>query len=189
MGNVYKWWEDEAIAVLWGFQALEIRLVIHYGLFDEDLPQTVLFSRDVSAVNDILNALAEPSERASFIHLPRKAKIEEILRRCSHEVTPQKNWNWIPSATSTPMNAEKIAQRIDFESHLLLREVTFEDIVRESLGYSAPSVKCFLEQHQTFYNSLLSHLNSHREDVPIYKDVEKVSLQKLSMYNMLGYIC
>lgn len=185
----YRWWEDEATTVLWTFDVQDIGRVIRYGLFnDPNLPRTVLQSRNSNTVDDFLMSLLETEEIPFIANLSHMQKVEEILRRFKTSAPTLLLWNWFPSQAIYETDPSSIASDIDAESHLLLRTISFEEWVRYSLGYPAPSVEWFLLQHTAFFVHLSNHLHAYPEEAEKYKDVEKVGdflkchLPKLQSY-------
>lgn len=171
----YRWWEDEATTVLWTFDIQEIRRVVRFGLFhDENLPRTVLQSRNASTVDDFLIALLEPQERPFISNLSHVQKVEEILRRLKPSCSPTIPWSWFPSQANQQTDPREIALKIDAESHLQFKGISFEEWVRYSLGYPAPSVEWFLLQHTAFFIHLSNYLSAYPDEIPKYTEVEKV---------------
>jgi hypothetical protein len=171
----YRWWEDEATTVLWTFDIWDISRAIRFGLFsDEDLPRTVLQSRNARTVDDFLFTLIQPRERAFICNLSHVQKVEEILRRSQETGPASTPWSWFPWNARHERDARTIASGIDAECHLHFREVPFEEWVRYSLGYLAPSVEWFFLQHTAFFIHLSNHLGTHPEEVAKYWEVEKV---------------
>ncbi|KAL2000457.1 hypothetical protein VTN02DRAFT_3045 [Thermoascus thermophilus] len=170
----YRWWEDEATTVLWTFDIQEIRRVVRFGLFpDENLPRTVLQSRNASTVDDFLIALIEPQEIPFISNLSHVQKVEEILRRFKTSRFPTIPWSWFPSQGVPHADPREIASKIDAESHIQFKGISFEEWVRYSLGYPAPSVDWFLLQHSAFYIHLSNYLSAYPDEVGKYSEVEK----------------
>lgn len=171
----YRWWEDEATTVLWAFDVQEIKRVIRYGLFrDPNLPRTSLQSRNATTIDTFLLSLLEPHERFLLSNLSHIQKVEEILRRSTISSPPSVHWSWFPSQKDRDLDPRALARDIDAESHLHFKRISFEELVRYSLGYPAASVDWFLQQHTAFYIHLLNHLNAFPEEVARYTEVEKV---------------
>ncbi|KAJ5742261.1 hypothetical protein N7533_011670 [Penicillium manginii] len=82
-------------------------------------------------------------------------------------------WSWIPQALVDALDLQSIAQAIEAESYFQLSRVTFEDIVRASLGYTATSVEWFLMQHTALYMHLLDFLRMFPSGISTYLEVEK----------------
>ncbi|KAL1851945.1 hypothetical protein Plec18167_007554 [Paecilomyces lecythidis] len=170
----YRWWEDEATTVLWTFDVQDIGRVIRYGLFhDPNLPRSVLQSRNSSTIDDFLLALLEPEDIPFIVNLSHIQKVEEILRRFKPSKPALFPWGWFPAQSLHEADASSIARDIDAESHLLFKSISFEEWVRYSLGYTAPSVEWFLLQHTAFFIHLSNHLHSYPEEIEKYKNVEK----------------
>ena len=173
----YRWWEDEATTVLWAFNIPEIRQVIRYGLFrDENFPRNSLLSRNADTIDAFLVALSDPHEQQLLSSLSHVQRVEEILRRSRIPPFQPVPWMWFPPQPGHGLNSREIADAIEAESHLQFRRISFEEIVRTSLGYNAGSVEWFLLQHTVLYIYLLNHLQIYPEEFPIYIEVEKVSL-------------
>ncbi|KAJ9328243.1 hypothetical protein DTO027B5_1738 [Paecilomyces variotii] len=170
----YRWWEDEATTVLWTFDVQDIGRVIRYGLFhDPNFPRSVLQNRNSNTIDDFLIALLEPEDIPFIVNLSHIQKVEEILRRFKASKPALAPWGWFPVQAIYEANASSIATDIDAESHLLFKTISFEEWVRYSLGYSAPSVEWFLLQHTAFFIHLSNHLHAYPEEIEKYKDVEK----------------
>ncbi|THC89726.1 hypothetical protein EYZ11_010829 [Aspergillus tanneri] len=158
----YRWWEDEATTVLWAFDVQEIQRVIRYGLFrDENLPRTALQSRNASTVDSFLLTLIDATERVFIANLSHIQKVEEILRRCTKD---------------RALDPSDIAEAIDAESHLHFTRISFEEMVRYSLGYHADSVEWFFQQHTALYIHLQNYLHAFPDEVERYLAVEKADL-------------
>ncbi|KAL2836119.1 hypothetical protein BJY01DRAFT_238432 [Aspergillus pseudoustus] len=169
----YRWWEDEAPPMLWGFDIEEIRRVIRYGLYpDEQLPRMALQSRSAATVEKFLLGLAVPQERALLIQLPHIQKVEEILHRCRAVAPPLIAWSWVPTRMDSELDPLAVANAIDTESHLQFARISFEELVRYALGYPSLRVEWFLQQHAVLYALLLDHLNAFPEERVRYLEVE-----------------
>lgn len=172
----YRWWEDEATTVLWAFNIPEIRQVIRYGLFrDENFPRNSLLSRNADTIDAFLVALSDPREHQLLGSLSHMQRVEEILRRCRISPFRPAPWMWFPPPPGHDLDAREIADAIEAESHHQFRKISFEEIVRASLGYNAVSVEWFLLQHTVLSVYLLNHLQIYPEEIPLYIEAEKVS--------------
>ncbi|KAA8645711.1 uncharacterized protein ATNIH1004_007130 [Aspergillus tanneri] len=170
----YRWWEDEATTVLWAFDVQEIQRVIRYGLFrDENLPRTALQSRNASTVDSFLLTLIDATERVFIANLSHIQKVEEILRRCTVNSPPLVSWSWFPTQKDRALDPSDIAEAIDAESHLHFTRISFEEMVRYSLGYHADSVEWFFQQHTALYIHLQNYLHAFPDEVERYLAVEK----------------
>ncbi|KAJ6114845.1 Guanine-nucleotide dissociation stimulator CDC25 [Penicillium sp. IBT 16267x] len=168
----FRWWEDEATTVLWAFNIPEMCMVIRYALFrDENLPRSALLSRNSETVDTFLVALSDPREHQYLSALSHLQRVEEVLRRSRIPVIKPIAWSWFPP--SEPPDPRAIASAIDIESHCQFMRMEFEETVRAALGYPAPSVEWFLQQHTSLYVHLLDHLNVYPEKIPVYMEVEK----------------
>ncbi|KAJ5652203.1 Guanine-nucleotide dissociation stimulator CDC25 [Penicillium longicatenatum] len=168
----FRWWEDEATTVLWAFNIPEICMVIRYALFrDENLPRSALLSRNSETVDTFLVALSDLREHQYLSALSHLQRVEEVLRRSRIPVIKPIAWSWFPPRE--PPDPRFIASAIDIESHCQFMRMEFEEIVRAALGYPAPSVEWFLQQHTSLYVHLLDHLNVYPEQIPVYLEVEK----------------
>ncbi|KAL3466726.1 hypothetical protein BJX64DRAFT_215452 [Aspergillus heterothallicus] len=168
----YRWWEDEAPPMLWGFDIEEIRRVIRYGLYpDEQLPRMALQSRSAATVEKFLLGLAMPQETALLIQLPHVQKVEEILHRCRSVAPPLIAWSWLPAWKDRDLDSSALANAIDTESHLQFTRISFEELVRYALGYRSLRVEWFLQQHTVLYALLLDHLNGFPEERVKYLEV------------------
>ncbi|KKK13868.1 hypothetical protein AOCH_001522 [Aspergillus ochraceoroseus] len=170
----YRWWEDEVTTILWAFDAQEIKRVIRYGLFqDEHLPRKVLQTRNAATIDTFLLTLVEPHERALFPSLSHTQKVEEIVRRCRVATPSLVSWGWFPACKDGDLTPLAIAEAIDAESQLHFTRISFEELVRYSLGWPSSRVDWFLQQHTVFYVHLLNYLNAFPEDRGRYVKVEK----------------
>lgn len=177
----YRWWEDEATTVLWAFNIPEIREVIRYGLFrDENFPRNSLLSRNADTIDAFLVALSDPREYQLLGTLSHLQRVEEILRRSRIQPFQPVPWMWFPPQPGHGLSAQEIADAIEAESHHQFRKISFEEIVRASLGYNAVSVEWFLLQHTVLYIYLHNHLQIYPEELPLYIEAEKVSLATLA---------
>ncbi|KAJ5116225.1 hypothetical protein N7456_000573 [Penicillium angulare] len=170
----YRLWEDEAFAVLWAFNIPEISQVIRYGLFrDVTFPRNSLLSRNADTIEAFLMTLSEPVEHQSLMTLSHVQKVEEILRRSSIPPFREVPWSWFPPLPGHSLDARSIAADIETESHFHFCKIEFEEIVRASLDYNAPSVEWFLLQHTALSIHLMDHLQAYPEEIPVYLEVEK----------------
>lgn len=170
----YRWWEDEAATVLWAFDMQQIKRLIRYGLFrDPNLPRASLQTRNASIIDAFLLSLLEPHEKGFITNLAHIQKVEEILRRSKASGPPLVPWSWFPSRKDRDRDPRTLAEAIDAQSHLQFKSISFEELVRYSLNYPAPSVEWFLQQHTAFYIHLLNYLHAFPEDAVRYAEVEK----------------
>lgn len=172
----YRWWEDEGSAVLYAYDAREICQVIRFCLFvDRNWPKSLLIRRAGSLIEDFLGRLL----RDQFgVHTdpnaPHEEKVEDIFRRLEPPAPSSPNWSWFPAQARHEKDPRTIANKIDAESHIHFKDVSFEEWVRLALGYSSSSVDRFLLQHDVFLVHMLRYLESHEEEVEKYLEVEKV---------------
>ncbi|KAJ5918256.1 hypothetical protein N7454_010631 [Penicillium verhagenii] len=172
MNVTYRWWEDEATTVLWAFNIPEICTLIRYALFrDEELPRQALLSRNAETIDAFLVSLADTWEHRYLSNLSHLQRVEEVLRRLRIPPLREVHWSWFPPRHS--VEPRNIAFAIELESHCQFMRMHFEDIVRAALGYSAPSVDWFLQQHTALYIHLLDHLTIYPEQIPTYIEAEK----------------
>lgn len=171
----YRWWEDEATTVFWAFNIPDISRVIRYGLFrDANFPRNSLLSRNADTIDAFLKAISEPREQQQLGNLSHVQRVEEILRRSSIPPVELIPWCWFPMPPGHSLDVRAIAGAIEAESHYQFTRIAFEEIVRASLGYNAPSVEWFLLQHTALYIHLLDHLQTYPEEIPLYIEVETV---------------
>lgn len=174
----YRWWEDEATTVFWAFNIPDISRVIRYGLFrDASFPRSSLLSRNADTIDAFLKTMSEPREQQLLGNLSHVQRVEEILRRSSIPALELVPWGWFPTPPGHSLDARAIASAIEAESHFQFTRIAFEEIVRASLRYNAPSVEWFLLQHTALYIHLLDHLQNYPEEIPLYIEVESVSLR------------
>ncbi|KAJ6157531.1 hypothetical protein N7470_005123 [Penicillium chermesinum] len=172
--NSYRWWEDEAMTVMWAFNVAEISLVIRFSLYQMgDLPREMLRRRNASAIDTFLHNLADPREQQLLSTLSHAQRVEEILRRSTVQAQDPVPWGWFPPLPGHGLEPKAIALAIETESHFHFKRIAFEELVRISLGYSAPSVEWFMSQHTAFYCYLKDHLKAYPDEFPLYMEVEK----------------
>ncbi|PYH92686.1 hypothetical protein BO71DRAFT_356806 [Aspergillus ellipticus CBS 707.79] len=171
----YRWWEDESTTVFWAFDPQELQRVVRFGLFqDENLPRTILQGRNEKSVDAFLFSLVDPRERSFVANLAPLQKVEEIIQRCQITRAPLEPWSWFPSERDRDTNPRAIAEAIDAESHLHFTRISFEELVRYSLGYPTASVEWFLQQHTALYVHLLHYLQTFPEEIASrYVEVEQ----------------
>jgi hypothetical protein len=171
----YRWWEDEAINMLWAYDFNDISQAIRFGLFhDESSLRSSLLSRNMQFINEFLLAASKPYEHCRLSELSHPQKVEEILLRSSIPQRPLLTWNWIPIISGGSSDPRTIALEIEAESYSHFQQIAFEDIVRSALGYKAVSVEWFLQQHTSLYGILVNHLHMYPEELLLYLEVEKV---------------
>ncbi|CAG8129307.1 unnamed protein product [Penicillium nalgiovense] len=170
----YRWWEDEAINMLWAYDFNDISQAIRFGLFhDESSPRSSLLSRNMQFINEFLFAASKPYDHCRLSELPHLQKVEEILLRSSIQQRPLLTWNWIPTISGGSSDPRSIALEIEAESYFHFQQIAFEDIVRSALGYKAVSVEWFLQQHTSLYALLVDHLRMYPEELLLYLKIEK----------------
>lgn len=171
----YRWWEDEATALLWAFDIQEIGRVVRFGLFcDENFLRTMLCHRNIDTIKTFLIALSEPDEHQFIENLSHIQRVEEILRRSGISPFQAIPWSWLPPQSSPTLDARAVATAIEAESHFHFKQVAFEELVRAALGYNAIFVEWFLKQHAAFYIILRDYLRAYPEEIALYAEVEKV---------------
>ncbi|RAL10618.1 uncharacterized protein BO97DRAFT_123580 [Aspergillus homomorphus CBS 101889] len=170
----YRWWEDEATTMLWAFDIQEIKRAIRFGLYrNANLPRDAFQSRNPNAIDTFLLELVDPHERAFIGNLSHIQRVEEVLQRCRRSDPPPAAWSWFPAQGDRELTAISIAEAMDTESHLHFTRIPFEELVRYSLGYAAPAVEWFLQQHTALHIHLLNHLQAFPEEVSLYIEVEQ----------------
>ncbi|CAG8241246.1 unnamed protein product [Penicillium salamii] len=170
----YRWWEDEAINMLWAYDFNDLSQAIRFGLFhEESSPRSSLLSRNMQFINEFLLAASKPYEHCRLSELSHPQKVEEILLRSSIPQRPLLTWNWIPTISGGLSDPRTIALEIEAESYFHFQQIAFEDIVRSALGYKAVSVEWFLQQHTSLYGILVNHLHKYPEELLLYLEVEK----------------
>ncbi|CAG8899943.1 unnamed protein product, partial [Penicillium nalgiovense] len=156
----YRWWEDEAINMLWAYDFNDLSQAIRFGLFhDESSPRSSLLSRNMQFINEFLLAASKPYEHC---------RLSEFIPQ-----RPLLTWNWIPTISGGSSDPRTIALEIEAESYFHFQQIAFEDIVRSALGYKAVSVEWFLQQHTSLYGILVNHLHMYPEELLLYLEVEK----------------
>jgi hypothetical protein len=90
----YRWWEDEAINMLWACDFKDISQAIRFDLFhDEHSPRNSLLSRNAQLISESLLAASEPHEHGRLSKLSHLRKVEEILLRSSIPRPPLTTWS------------------------------------------------------------------------------------------------
>ncbi|KAJ5481392.1 hypothetical protein N7475_000204 [Penicillium sp. IBT 31633x] len=170
----YRWWEDEAINMLWAYDFKDIGQAIRFGLFyDEYSARNSLLSRNAQFINEFLVAASELHEHCRLSELSHPQKVEEILLRSSIPQLPLNTWSWFPTIPGRSSDPRAIALEIEKESYLQFQQIAFEDIVRSALGYKAVSVEWFFRQHTSLYGILVDYLHMCPEKLLLYLEVEE----------------
>ncbi|KAJ6118356.1 hypothetical protein N7471_013823 [Penicillium samsonianum] len=170
----YRWWEDEAINMLWAYDFKDMSHAIRFGLFhDEDSPRNSLLFRNTQFINEFLVAASEPHQHCRLSELSHPQKVEEILLRSSIQQLPLIIWSWFPTIPGRSSDPGAIALEIEGESHRHFQQIAFEDIVRSALGHKAVSVEWFFQQHTSLYGLLVDHLQMYAEELLLYLEVEE----------------
>jgi hypothetical protein len=77
----YRWWEDEAINMLWTYDFKDISQAIRFGLFhDEYSPRNSLLSRNAQFINEFLVAVSEPHEHYRLSELSHPQSGDRVSR-------------------------------------------------------------------------------------------------------------
>ncbi|KAL1959634.1 hypothetical protein VTO42DRAFT_1669 [Malbranchea cinnamomea] len=169
----YKWWEDDAVTILWAFSIHDIRRLLRFRLYtDDSVPRAILRDRNADTVKGFLRQLLSQSESFYVDQLPQAEIIEHILVLCRQNRPSQTPWSWSPS-TSRADEIKTIAANINRESCKQLQSVPFEDWIRYSLGYYTPSVEWFFEQHRELYRVMYTYLTSFPQEIDRYLEVEE----------------
>ncbi|KAJ6081458.1 hypothetical protein N7499_006332 [Penicillium canescens] len=169
-----RWWEEYAIITL---RAYDLKLILQgfrFGFFrDMESVKSILESRPPRVLNSFLAALLEPHEHLPISEESNCEKVREILRRSIPAPPQLTSWRWVPPAPGDLSGAQRIALDIEAESHFQFRQITFEDIVRAALGYEAPSVEWFLQQHGALGDLFLKRMRAYPKEIALYSTVEK----------------
>ncbi|KAJ6126182.1 hypothetical protein N7471_010675 [Penicillium samsonianum] len=172
----YRWWEYDANITLQAYDVKPILQGVRFGFFpDMESAKRILESRPSTVLDSFLAAIPEPHEPPCLSEMSNSEKAGEILRRSMPAPPRLIPWRWFPSASGYPSDTQGIAQEIEAESHFQFGQIAFEDIVRSALGYKAPSVEWFLQQHTAFGNRFLEHMRANPEQMNFYSAVEKAS--------------
>ncbi|EAS35035.2 uncharacterized protein CIMG_00389 [Coccidioides immitis RS] len=167
----YRWWEEEALPILWAFNIGDIKRLLQFRLYDDDdFPRRILQNRNTATLTEFVASLFPPGQ-PGLLDLAHHEKVDEIIRLCQKIIFPIP-WNWFPNYLNG-VNPVTIALEINTESVLQFKAISFEDWVRFALGYPTMSIVWFVEQHRELYNLLSAHLDRHPEKECIYVDVEK----------------
>ncbi|WEW57491.1 hypothetical protein PRK78_002958 [Emydomyces testavorans] len=167
----YRWWEEEALPILWAFNIGDIKRILQFRLYDDDeFPRKVLQHRNTATLTEFVCSLL-PAGRADLVDLAHHEKVDEVISLCQPN-NIQSPWNWFPSYFND-VHPATIALQINVESVFQFKAVPFEDWVRYAIGYPTMSVVWLLEQHRELYNIVCAHLDRHPEVEYIYVEVEK----------------
>lgn len=170
----YRWWEDEAATILYGFSIEDIKSLIRFGLNgDDNLSRAVLQSRNAETVADFLASLLRVEEKVYVSQLTHLEKVEQILLRCQAKRHPPRPWSWLPVCIAPGLDIEVVAAEINSESYAQFRTIPFEDWVSYGLGYRRASVEWFLLQHQELSVLISTHIDAFPADLSGYLQVEK----------------
>lgn len=171
-----RWWEDDALTVLWSFDVRQISLVIRFGFFhDNNQPRQILLQRSYNVLDTFLNSLLTPYESQFITSYTQIQKVEEILRRSQPTaISMNLQWSWYPSQALRGPEPSVIAEEIEAESQMHFKAVPFEAWVRCSLGFPSAEADWFFLQHNALYIILLNHLQAYQYELPKYREVEKV---------------
>ncbi|KAJ6019815.1 hypothetical protein N7499_003082 [Penicillium canescens] len=154
-----RWWEEDAIVTLRAYALKPILQGFRFGFFrDMKSVKYILESRPPSVLNSFITALSNPHEP----YLSEQSNCEKLT-----------SWSWFPSAQGDLSSAQRIALEIEAESHFQFRQIAFEDIVRAALGYEAPSVEWFLQQHRALGALFLKHMRAYPKEITVYSMVEE----------------
>jgi hypothetical protein len=171
-----RWWEEYAIITLRAYDLKPILQGFRFGFFrDMESVKSILESRSPRVLNSFLAALLEPHEHLPISEESNCEKVREILRRSIPAPPQLTSWRWFPPAPGDLSGAQRIALEIEAESHFQFRQIAFEDIVRAALGYEAPSVEWFLQQHRALGDLFLKHMRAYPNEIILYSTVEQVS--------------
>ncbi|KAJ5602078.1 hypothetical protein N7510_011612 [Penicillium lagena] len=166
-----RWWEHESQSLLSGYDVQTIRQSLRWGLFDnQEVPRQALLARDESVINQ---CLVISDLQLNHYLLSFQQKVEEILRRSKTPYFQPTSQRWFLQPLGYDHSDKKIASEIEVGSRFYFNQISFEDLVRASLGHPAPSVEWFLQQHTTLYFLLKQHLCAKPEDAQLYAKVEK----------------
>lgn len=170
-----RWWEHESQSLLSGYDVQTIRQSLRWGLFyNQDVPRQALLVRDEFVINQ---CLVISDLHLNHYLLSFQQKVEEILRRSKTPCFQPTSQRWFLQPLGYSNSDKKIASEIEVGSRFYFNQISFEDLVRASLGHPAPSVEWFLQQHTTLYFLLKQHLRAKPEDAQLYAKVEKVRYQ------------
>lgn len=176
-----SYWTSEVTNILWGNNVEDMRKIIRFKLCHDDLPRSILRSRDKGTVEGFLLDLVTQEQAPFMAELSQNEQVEEIIRHSRLGVVsdPFFEWGWFP-IQGRDSGHQAIARAIDAESHFQFTRIPFEEWVRYSLGYHpvAP-VDWFLQQHTIFYIHLLEYLKGFPGEIRKYIEVGKVRLKIL----------
>ncbi|KAL2374997.1 hypothetical protein RJZ57_000500 [Blastomyces gilchristii] len=170
----WRWWEDEASFILRAFAVESIKRLVQFRLYhDDNLPRSILRSRDANTVTAFLNSLLSPNDGTVVTELTHYDRVEKLLSLCRSKDNEARPWSWFPTSTPNEICYEAVARDINDESYLQFKAVRFEDWAHYSLGYPTPSVEWFLMQHSQLSSYLMAHFNEFPDQAYKYVEVEK----------------
>ncbi|OJD12723.1 hypothetical protein AJ78_06722 [Emergomyces pasteurianus Ep9510] len=170
----WRWWEDEASFILRAFTVEAIKQLVQFRLYhDDNLPRSILRSRDANTVTAFLRSLLPSNDVTEVAQLTHYDRVEKLLGLCRPGDTEARPWSWFPTTPSSDHHYETIARELNEESYLQFKAVRFEDWVHYSLGYPTPSVEWFLTQHSKLSSYLMDHFNEFADQARKYAEVEK----------------
>ncbi|OAX80015.1 hypothetical protein ACJ72_05659 [Emergomyces africanus] len=171
----WRWWEDEASFILRAFTVEAIKRLVQFRLYhDDNLPRSILRSRDANTVTAFLDSVLPSNDDTVVAQLSHYDRVEKLLDLCRPRDTEARPWSWFPASPPSDLHVETIAKEVNEESYLQFKAVRFEDWVHYSLGYPTPSVEWFLAQHSKLSSYLMDHFNEFADQARKYAEVEKV---------------
>lgn len=177
---VWPWWEAEAQDILRGLNLHAIQLLCRYGTYsDRSVPTSILRSRWKPILNNLLLQLSAGAfSRSDIDNLEVDQKIHEILERLLPPVPATKVWRDLvsPSLLLEP-DASRLSSKLNKESSLRFRKITFVDCVREELypEESVESIVDFVNWHDSLFNIISSRLEELPEETVKYMKIAQVS--------------
>ncbi|PGH28853.1 hypothetical protein GX50_08401 [[Emmonsia] crescens] len=170
----WRWWEDEASFILRAFTVEAIKRLVQFRLYhDDNLPRSILRSRDANAVTAFLNSLLPSNDGTIVAQLTHYDRVDKLLSLCRSKDSEARPWSWLPTTPFSDLGYETIARDVNEESYLQFKAVRFEDWVHYSLGYPTPSVEWFLVQHSQLSSYLIDYFNEFPDQAHKYVEVEK----------------
>ncbi|EER45701.1 conserved hypothetical protein [Histoplasma capsulatum H143] len=170
----WRWWEDEASFILRAFTVEAIKRLVQFRLYhDDNLPRSILRSRDSNTVTKFLSSLLPPDDGTIVTELTHYDRVEKLLSLCRSKDNEARPWTWFPTRHPNDLDYEAVARDVNEESYLQFKAVRFEDWVHYSLGYPTPSVEWFLVQHSKLSSYLVDHFNEFPDRSHKYVEVEK----------------
>ena len=182
------WWEAQAEHILRGSDLQAIRLLCRYHVYGENsIPESILRKRWGPRLNSFLLVL-NPYNRHEINEFSLDQKVSEILTHLVPSVPSTSNSRDLASPSLLLESYSScLASKLDEESLLRRRKVTFADCVSEALypGKTVESIENFIDWHDTLYNIVSDRLEEYPDEVVKYAQIEQVSVAVSTPFPLL----